>query len=125
MKTINVFLLIMFIYAIKCSLTEFEEKKCEDYEPNNSGDNHAFSLDFCRTTSYDTSSYAACCFVKWESSGEKREYNCYRITPTLYADMDEAETAFKKLSNAEDIISIDCSASYLYGSLLLILALLF
>ena len=126
MKTINVFLVIFLIYAIKSHLTEFgdEAKSCESYRP---GGENAFSLDFCRTITYE--GYSACCFVKWKN-GDLRKYNCYPITSAQWGDMDVAETAFTNYANAQgftdvDIVSFDCSSSYLYGTLLLLLAVLF
>ena len=120
MKIINTFLLIMLIYATKGALTEFgDQKMCTDYKP---GGKQAYSLDFCRTTSYD--GYAACCFVKWEKN-DAREYNCYPVTSEQWGDMDKAEAAFNTDSGASDIVSFDCSASYLYASLLVVFALLF
>ena len=129
MKTISAFLLIVLIYAINSNLDNFERQDCLNHAPNflsaRTGTNQAYSLDFCRST-YFTSTYAQCCFLKWKDNNERRQYNCYPVTATELSDIDIA-TKFIKENVGEngDLVSLDCSSSYLYGSLLIIAALLF
>ena len=133
MKTISAFLLIVLIYAINSNLDNFERQDCLNHAPNffsaRTGTNQAYSLDFCRST-YFTSTYAQCCFIKWKDNNERRRYNCYPVLPAELLDIDIATEKIEKDIN--DIIgpngeldSLDCSSSYLYGSLLIIAALLF
>ena len=119
MKTINAFLIIAFI-SFAISPSSSEKQTCEGHKPNVEN-GQAFSLDFCRTT--NKGGYAACCFVKWKK-GDLRQYNCYPVTNSEWGNIDATITDFKKNYNAE-VVSFDCSASYLFGSLLLILSVLF
>ena len=128
MKSINAFLLIMLIYAANSDLEGFDVQNCLDYTPSfftgSSTHNPAFSLDFCRSTYYNTNTYAQCCFIKWKDSNNVKYYNCYPVTSThLYYDIDPLVDTIK--SQVSELDSLDCSSSYLYGSLLLIAVLLF
>ena len=109
----------------KTDVEGFETKSCLDYTPQNLGftgdHNQAFSLDFCRSTNYDPDDYAKCCFVKLELN-DHRLYHCYPITLAEWADIEIAEDKIEKIYDLE---SIDCSSSYLFMSLLLLLSLLF
>ena len=118
MKFINVIVLVMLVYSCICEL-EFTTKTCIQYSPY--GGSPAFSLDFCRATKLEDDE-VACCFVKWENSDGKRQYNCYPVTSYGLANIDKAIDAFKLANPNSDVDSFDCSASYLYGPLLLILA---
>ena len=118
MKFINVIVLVMLVYSCICEL-EFTTKTCIQYSPY--GGSQAFSLDFCRATKWEDDG-AACCFVKWENSEGKRQYNCVSVTSYGLANIDETIEIFKSSNSASDVDSFDCSASYLYGPLLLILA---
>ena len=125
MKIIYAFVLIILIFVIKA---DYPTTYCENYAPKKLntkkyGDNPAFSLDFCRSSFYDNSTYAKCCFLHWEES-EKNRYNCVPATAQNFSDID----AFKDWLETKlggDVKSIDCKSSYLYGSIFLILALLF
>ena len=126
MKAIHALLTIMIIYAIQAQIEDFGDvKTCEDYAPkdleSNYGDKPAFSVDFCRATKYE--GYTKCCFLKWEDGEENRKYNCYPIKSIGLADID---TEIEKIQQTlPDVVSLDCHASYVYGTLLLIFALLF
>ena len=125
MKAITVFSLIALISIIISQDTKY----CIDYVPSNlgiadAGGNPAYSLDFCRSTAF-SDPYYTCCFLKWEDSGERHRYNCYPVNHTEMADIDIVTDRLKNNKLISDFKSLDCSSSYLYGSLLLILALLF
>ena len=125
MKIIYAFVLIILAFVIKA---DYPTTYCENYAPKKLntekyGDNPAFSLDFCRSSFYDNSTYAKCCFLHWKES-EKNRYNCVPATAQNFSDID----AFKDWLEEKlqgDVKSIDCKSSYLYGSIFLILALLF
>ena len=125
MKIIYAFVLIMLLFVAKA---DFEEVKCSDYEPSThyGGTKQAFSLDLCRSSNYDKTNYVKCCFIKWEDAQERRHYNCIRASREDFADIDAFEETINRNLGVEDAIdSIDCKSSYLYGSIFLILALLF
>ena len=123
MKTINALLLLVLIFAVNSELSGFKEQKCDDYVPSawGGGDLQAYSLDFCRSTAYG--SYYKCCFLKYEKDN-KRQYHCAGVSSAEFWDIDSTIGNIEKLLDVE-IDSLDCSASYLYVSLLLIFALLF
>ena len=124
MKAITVFSLIVLISIIISQDT----KNCLDYVPTfyprTDGKNNyqAYSLDFCRSTAF-SDPYYTCCFIKWKNSSEAHQYNCYPVNHTEMADIDIVVNKIETLGI--DLDSLDCGSSYLYGSLLLILALLF
>ena len=133
MKAINVFLLIALIYVIGSADTPI---RCLDYVPYFKGsyvagrsddDNPAFSLDFCQSTYFDSEKYYSCCFLKWTDTNDTQRYNCFPVNHTEMADIDIIVDYLDGLENAgiDEVDSLDCSSSYLYGSLLLIFALLF
>ena len=124
MKIIYAFVLIMLLFVAKA---DYETVKCTDYMPSKyDGTKQAFSLDLCRSSYYDTDQYVRCCFIKWEDSGEKRHYNCMPATASQFANIDDFEEDINKHLGVEDAIdTIDCKSSYLYGSMFLILSLLF
>ena len=123
MKAITVFSLIVLISIIISQDT----KKCLDYAPTffggNAGNNEAYSLDFCRSTYFESSDYYTCCFLKYKNTSDAHRYHCYPVTHAQMADIDPLVDSIK--GNVSKLYSLDCSSSYLYGSLLLILALLF
>ena len=131
MKAINAFLLIALIYVIGSADAQI---RCLDYVPKfkgsyvegrSKGDNPAFSLDFCQSTAFD-SDYYSCCFLKWTDTNDTQRYNCFPVNHTEMADIDIIVDYLDGLDNIiDEVDSLDCSSSYLYGSLLLILALLF
>ena len=123
MKALTVFSLIALISIIISQDT----KNCIDYVPSNlgiadAGGKQAYSLDFCRSTAF-SDSYYTCCFLKWKNSTDHHQYNCYPVNHTEMADIDIVTDRIENLGI--DLDSLDCGSSYLYGSLLLIFALLF
>ena len=126
MKSIIAFLLITLIYI---SGSQDLPPVCQDYAPeffykstNDDGKN-AYSRDFCRSLYLNTDLYYTCCFIKWKDAKDIHRYNCYPVTPIQMANIDSLVDSIK--GNVSKLYSLDCSSSYLYGSLLLILALLF
>ena len=124
MKTINALFLLTLIFAVNSDLSGFDTQKCQDYMPSElGGTKPAFSLDFCRSTFYGD--YYRCCFIKYEQNN-KRYYHCAGVSNYGFWNIDDTIDAYQKsLGTDADIDSFDCSASYLYVSLLLIFALLF
>ena len=118
MKAIHALLLLMFIYMANADLEEFAEKKCEAYMP---GKEPAFSLDFCRSTNIGGA--VRCCFVKLEGKNSERLYHCYGINNQEWADIDILKNSLEK--QYKKVVLIECGASYLYASLLILIALLF
>ena len=130
MKAIKAFLMITLIYIISAEL-DFTTKYCEDYAGPTIKDgilegDPAFSLDFCRATRIkDNSTYARCCFIKWESStNENRMYNCFPARSSDLIEIDDTIDTIAGFSGVNEVISLDCGSSYLNGFLLFILALL-
>ena len=131
MKAINVFLLIALIYVNSVDA----EISCEEYTPQFAGlekrgkSDHkpAFSLDFCQSTAFSSKDYYSCCFLKWTDTNDTQRYNCFPVNHTEMADIDIIVDYLDALENngIDEVDSLDCSSSYLYGSLLLIFALLF
>ena len=130
MKAINTFLLIALIYAIGSA-----DFNCLNYVPKFTGsyvagrsddDTPAFSLDFCQSTYFDSEKYYSCCFLKWTDTNDTQRYNCFPVNHTEMADIDIIVDYLDGLDNIiDEVDSLDFSSSYLYGSLLLIFALLF
>ena len=126
MKSIIAFLLITLIYI---SVSQDLPLACQEYAPEffyksmNYDDKNAYSRDFCRSLYLNTELYYTCCFIKWKDAKDIHRYNCYPVTPTQMANIDPLVDSIK--GNVSKLYSLDCSSSYLYGSLLLILALLF
>ena len=129
MKAIIAFLLIALIYV---SNSQDLPKACVDYTPsffdtsyNDDDKNNAYSLDFCRSLSIRTDKFYTCCFMEWRDQKDTHRYNCYPVNHTEMANIDLATKNIESFQQVKDLKSLDCSSSYLYGSLLLILALLF
>ena len=124
MKAITVMSLIALIFITYSDDT----KRCLTYAPSffgsDAGNAPAYSLDFCRSTAF-SDSYYTCCFLKWKNSTDHHQYNCYPVNHTEMADIDIVVNRIEASDIVGDLDSLDCSSSYLYGSLLLILALLF
>ena len=123
MKAITVISLIALIF-----ITYSDDKKnCLTYAPSffssDAGDQPAYSLDFCRSTAFESPTYYTCCFLKWKNSSDAHKYNCYPVTHIEMMNIDPVVDRIE--GNVSKLYSLDCSSSYLYGSLLLILALLF
>ena len=117
MKAIHAFLLLIFIHMNICNTVGFTEKSCSEYQP---GGKPAYSYDFCRSTNWG--SYTRCCFVKLELN-KQRLYHCYGLSNAEWYDIDVAKTNLENLKYEVNLI--ECSSSYLYSSLLLLLILLF
>ena len=60
--------------------------------------------------------------MKLEDKNENRLYHCYLINKEKWADIDKLESI---LEENYKFVSIECGASYLYDSLLILNALLF
>ena len=118
MKAIHAFLLLIFIHMNICNTVGFTEKSCSEYQP---GGKPAYSYDFCRSTKWEDK-YARCCFVKLELN-EQRLYHCYGLSNEEWYDIDVAKTNLENKNYEVNLI--ECSSSYLYSSLLLLLILLF
>ena len=118
MKAIHAFLLLIFIHMNICTTVGFTEKSCSEYQP---GKKPAYSYDFCRSTKWEDK-YSRCCFVKLELN-ERRLYHCYGLSDAEWYDIDNEKKNLEQLSYKVNLI--ECSSSYLYSSLLLLLILLF
>ena len=118
MKAIHALLLLMFIYMANADVEGFAEKTCKEYMP---GNKPAFSLDFCRSTNIGDA--VRCCFVKLEGKDGERLYHCYPIDKQQWADIDILKDYLE--NEYKEVVSIECGASYLYASLLILIALLF
>ena len=60
--------------------------------------------------------------MKLENKNENRLYHCYPINNEQCSDIDKLEST---LEENYKVVSIECGASYLYASLLVLNALLF
>ena len=122
MKYIKLLLFLAAVSLIESPLPGFSEKKCSDY----SGDEEiqqAYSKDFCRALKLD-SPYDKCCYMKYKNSAGHYFYNCVELSPSEFNHIDD--TIGDREKGGIDIKSLECdSSSYLYGSLLLLLAFLF
>ena len=125
MKYIKLLLFAVIISVIKSDLDGyFTLQTCGNFNGQTASidgaKNQAFSKDFCRAL-YTTS--GKCCYCKYKK-GDQTFYNCVELTLAEYYDID---TKIKKLEDERDIDikSLECdSSSYLYGSLLFLLAFL-
>ena len=125
MKYIKLLLFAVIISVIKSDLDGyFTLQTCGNFNGQTASidgaKNQAFSKDFCRAL-YTTS--GKCCYCKYKK-GDQTFYNCVELTLAEYYDID------KTIDNLEDVRGIDIkslecdSSSYLYGSLLFLLAFL-
>ena len=122
MKVSSIFLLISLFALMESSLNTFSTQKCSDYERTTDLEHQAFSRSFCRSLQLDES-YAQCCYLKYKI-GDNTYYNCAQITLAEYYDIDVAKDRYKGYNY--DVKSLECtSSSYLYGSFLLLLFILF
>ena len=122
MKVFSIFLLISLFALMESSLNTFSTQKCSDYERTTDLEHQAFSRSFCRSLQLDES-YAQCCYLKYKI-GDNTYYNCAQITLAEYYDIDVAKKRYKSYNY--DVKSLECtSSSYLYGSFLLLLFILF
>ena len=123
--------LLIFLASLAFSISQLEGfrngKTCLEYYNQQGRDRQAYSKDFCR--SLQLSGYK-CCFLKYqvqETDGKKTYYKCAELTWNQFAKIDQAKSDIKNDLRADiKIKSLECeSSSYLYGSLLLLLVLLF
>ena len=125
MKYIKLLLFAVIISVIKSDLDGyFTLQTCGNFNGQTASidgaKNQAFSKDFCRAL-YTTS--GKCCYCKYKK-GDQTFYNCVELTLAEYYDIDKT---IHKLEDERDIDikSLECdSSSYLYGSLLFLLAFL-
>ena len=125
MKYIKLLLFAVIISVIKSDLDGyFTLQTCGNFNGQTASidgaKNQAFSKDFCRAL-YTTS--GKCCYCKYKK-GDQTFYNCVELTLAEYYDID---TTIDHLEDVRDIDikSLECdSSSYLYGSLLFLLAFL-
>ena len=128
MKYIKLLLFAVIISVIKSDLNGyFTLQSCGNFNGNSVTDpieaakNQAFSKDFCRAL-YTTS--GKCCYLKYKSGDDNTFYNCVELTLAQYYDIDTTIDTLEK-QRGIDIKSLECdSSSYLYGSLLFLLAFL-
>ena len=121
MKVSSIFLLISLFALMESSLDGFTTKYCSNYTGKDA-DKQAYSRGFCRSLALEEN-YAQCCYVKYEYEGSTY-YNCAQLTLAEYYDIDVAKGNLK--AKGWDVKSLECtSSSYLYGSFLLLLFILF
>ena len=126
MKVTSIFLLIALFAVINSGLYGFNEKSCSDYyhldANDNSEKNQGFSRSFCRSLAIEEG-YAQCCYLKYKI-GDATYYNCVPVTLSEYYDIDAKIDSLE--GQGIDVKSLECtSSSYLYGSFLLLLFILF
>ena len=121
MKATTLLLFIASICVIQSGLDGFREKSCSDFQFKTDEDHQAYSKDFCRTLGLRDSDNK-CCYVKFQQNNGTF-YGCYEVTLKEFYDI---KTVRDDLKTRYGLKKIVCdSSSYLYGSLLLILVLLF
>ena len=118
MKMISCFLIILLFCSIQSALDGFSQKDCSTYVK---GGESAFSIDFCRSTYYDSNK--RCCFLQYEDANEVTNYHCILLSETQWADIDDYIDNLEQQKSI-DVDILDCHSSYLYASLLLIFALI-
>ena len=126
--------LLIFLASLAFSISQLEGfsegKACENYYNNGKNrETQAYSKDFCRSLGLSGEGNR-CCFLKYEvqeTDGKKTYYKCAELTWNQFAKIEQAKSDIKdKLGADIKIKSLECeSSSYLYGSLLLLLVLLF
>ena len=122
MKVSSIFLLISLFALMESELKTFSTKKCTDYNGQDLAQ-QAFSRGFCRSLQIEEG-YAQCCYLKYKLDDGNTYYNCAQVTLEQYYDIDKAKDYYKGLNY--DVKSIECTSStYLYGSFLLLLFILF
>ena len=123
MKVFSIFLLIALFAIIESELSTFGVKNCNEYFNSKNPDFQAYSRSFCRTLALNEG-YAQCCYLKYES-GNKTYYNCAPVTSSQFYEIDDTIKSWEKTYTI-DVKSLECtSSSYLYGSFLLLLFILF
>ena len=123
MKVYSLLLIFAVISVIKSPLENFNLKFCEYYTPRSG--NYAYSRDFCRSLAIGTSIAYQCCYVKFKD-GDVTHHHCVPLSLGQYYDIDQAEEDVKATYSISDLKSLECTSStYLYGSFLLLLLILF
>ena len=126
MKYIKLLLFAVIISVIKSELDGFTtQRECEYFSGTTltveGAKTQAFSKDFCRAL-YVSS--GKCCYYKYEI-GDNTYYNCKQLTLAQYYDIDATIKSLENANSNLDVKSLECdSSSYLYGSLLFLLAFL-
>ncbi len=124
MKVTSIFLLIALFSVIESELIGFNEKNCHQYFNTRNETYQAFSRSFCRSLALNEGD-AQCCFLKYKGSDDRTYYNCAPLSLSQYYDIDSTIDSFESTYSIK-IKSLECtSSSYLYGSLLLLLFILF
>ena len=124
MKVTSIFILIALFSVIESELIGFNEKNCHDYFITRDEAHQAFSRSFCRSLALNEGD-AQCCYLKYKTSDDRTYYNCAPLSLSQYYDIDSTKDTFENAYSI-DIKSLECtSSSYLYGSLLLLLFILF
>ena len=122
MKIITLLLFIASISLVKSTLDGFTDKWCDDYENKKDENHQAFSKGFCMSLAVNNAENK-CCYIKYKTDNGTF-YNCAELAPSQFYNIKEYKRAFE--SKYGDVKTIECdSSSYLYGSFLLILVLLF
>ena len=123
MKVFSIFLLIALFAIIESELSTFGVKNCNEYFISKNPDFQAYSRSFCRTLALNEG-YAQCCYLKYKS-GENTYYNCAPVTSSQFYEIDDTIKSWEQTYTI-DVKSLECtSSSYLYGSFLLLLFILF
>ena len=123
MKVSSIFLLIALFDLIESQLPGFGVKNCHDYFDKKDFEHQAYSRSFCRSLQLNEGD-AQCCYLKYKYTDGNTYYNCAQITLAEYYDIDVAKDRYKGYNY--DVKSLECtSSSYLYGSFLLLLFILF
>ena len=130
MKATSFLIFIAVIAVINSSLQGFTVKRCDDYYNKQDIGHQAYSLDFCKTL--DKSNYDSedkCCFLKYKRNGNTY-YNCRLVRVDEFHHIKDTIKSIKASLGVDgddvDVKSLECSSSsYLFGSLLLLLVLLF
>ena len=124
MKVSSIFLLIALFDLIESQLPGFGVKNCHDYFDKKDFEHQAYSRSFCRSLQLNEGD-AQCCYLKYKTADDKTFYNCIPVTLSQFSDIDATIDSYEN-ANGWDIKSLECtSSSYLYGSFLLLLFILF
>ena len=123
MKVSSIFLLIALFDLIESNLPGFGVKNCHNYFNTKDAEYQAYSRSFCRSLQLNDGD-AQCCYLKYKVD-DLTYYNCIPVTISEFYDID-ATIDYYEDRNSWDIKSLECtSSSYLYGSFLLLLFILF
>ena len=125
MKVSSIFILISLFAIIESDLSGFTVKNCNQYFKCIYPDCQAYSRSFCRSLALNEGD-TQCCYLKYKNTtDEKTYYNCAPLTISQFYDIDAAIKNLEEY-NPMDVKSLECtSSSYLYGSFLLLLFILF